>query len=175
MRSSKTKVGAANKKPGAASAQMRRQKKIEIPSIGPIPGIEFDFDGSIGLGKRVNWRTTSILCTLEWSWSPVNERMETYYLQDSRKYWILWIKRYDDNYGRWEKPIAIARCPRQNFGGDYKAAGMNLLAAVLTEEMRQYDPELDPFGINDCSSLSMEELDTVANAVWARRRESTSS
>jgi hypothetical protein len=167
MRSSKTRARTGKKKPGAPSAQESRQKKIETPSIEAIPGIEFDFDGSSGLGKRMNSRITSILCTLEWSWSPINERKETYYLQDSRKYWTLWIERFDDNYGQLEKPIAIARCPRQNFGGDYKVAGINLLAAVLTEETRRYDSELDRFhAISKPGLLSTKELDVVADTVW---------
>jgi hypothetical protein len=32
-------------------------------------------------------------------------------LQRGRTHWILWLKRFDDNWGKWEKPIAIARCP----------------------------------------------------------------
>jgi hypothetical protein len=80
---------------------------------------------------------------------------------------ILWIKQYDDNEGKWEKPFAIARCPWKGLaGGD---AAMTLLAAVLREEQRRYDSDWGRFYINDTGLLSMEELDAVADAVWGDR------
>lgn len=93
--------------------------------------------------------------------------MESYYLQRTREYWILWIKRYDDNYGRWDAAVAIARCPRNELGEDDKHAAMVLLAAAFAEDMRKYDNESDRFhGVTNTGLLSMEELDAVANTVW---------
>jgi hypothetical protein len=102
----------------------------EMPRIEPPPRVEFDLEGSAQWLKRMDSRKAELLCTIEWSWSPVNERMESYYLQRGRTHWILWIKRYDDNWGKWEKPIAIARCPWRGLS-DSKDAAMILLAAVL--------------------------------------------
>jgi hypothetical protein len=79
-----------------------------MPKTQPVPGIKFDMDGSAKLAKRMDPETTLFLCTIEWWWSPVNERKESYYLQRSNEYWNLWIKQYDDNYDRWETPFAIA-------------------------------------------------------------------
>ena len=76
------------------------QQKIEMPRIEPAPRVEFDMDGWAGLPKRME-RTADFLCTIEWSWSPANERMESYYLQRGRTHWILWRKDFDDNYGQW--------------------------------------------------------------------------
>jgi hypothetical protein len=48
---------------------------------------------------------------------------------------------------------------------------MILLAAALAEDIRQYDPELDRFhAITETGSLSMKELDAVANSVWGDQR-----
>jgi hypothetical protein len=125
-------------------------------------------DGSAGWLKRMDRQKADLLCTIEWSWSPVNERMESYYLQRSRTHWVLWQKQYDDNWGKWEKPVAIARCPWKGLGYD-KDAGMILLAAVLAEN-RRYDPYLDRFHSIHTGSLSIGELDAVADTVWGETR-----
>jgi hypothetical protein len=135
-----------------------------MPKIDPPPNVEFDMDGSARWLKRMDPRRAKFLCTLEWSETPFNERMESYYLQHGRTHWILWIEQYDDNWGKWEKPFAIARCPWKGVaGGD---AAMTLLAAVLREQQRRYHSDWGRFYINDTGLLSMEELDAVADAVW---------
>jgi hypothetical protein len=167
MRRTKTTARARAKKRAIGPGVYPKQsQKIEMPKIEPTPHIEVDFAGSLGFSKHMDWRTTSFLCKLEWSWSPMNERMESYYLQRRRKHWVLWIKRYDDNWQKWDAPIAIARCPRVD--EDHKAAAMILLAGSFTEEIRQYDNELDRYTINDTGSLSMEDLDAVADSVWGK-------
>jgi hypothetical protein len=77
-----------------------------MPRIEPPPRVEFDMDGAAQWLKCMDRRKADFLCTIEWSWSPVNERMESYYLQQGRTHWILWLKHYDNNWGKWEKPIA---------------------------------------------------------------------
>jgi hypothetical protein len=48
---------------------------------------------------------------------------------------------------------------------------MILLAPALAEDIRKYDPELDRFHmITNTGSLSMEELDAVADSVWGDQR-----
>jgi hypothetical protein len=82
----------------------------DIAKIKSLPGVEFDMTGEGSLSPTSRLRNATFLCTLEWTWTPANERQESYYLTASRKHWNLWIKRYDDNYGRWEKPFVTARC-----------------------------------------------------------------
>ena len=98
--------------------------------------------------------------------------MESYYLQRRRKHWLLWVKHYDDNWGRWERPAAFARCSREGFGEDDKAAAMILTAAFLREDIRGYDSGLDRFHmITDTGLLSEEELEAVACSVWGNQQE----
>src|SRR5262245_46865555 len=110
------------------------ESRIEMPRVELPPRVEFDMSGTAALAKRME-QTTSFVCKIEWSWSPVHERMESYYLERRDPYWILWEEPYDDNYGRWDKPIAIARCPRKALD-DKRSAAMILLAAKLAEEIR---------------------------------------
>jgi hypothetical protein len=126
-------------------------------------------DGSARWLKRMESRKSEFLCTIEWSWSPVNERMESYYLQRGRTHWLLWLKRYDGNWAKWEKPIAISRCARKGLCDD-KDVAMILLAAVLAEEIRYYNSDPGRFDINNTGLLSMEELDAVADTVWREKR-----
>jgi hypothetical protein len=158
------KVRRADTKPlDEAVAEPVPPQKVEMPKIEPPPKIEFDMDGSARWLKRMDPGRAEFLCTIEWSETPVNERMESYYLQQSRTHWILWIRQYDDNWGKWEKPLAIARCPWKGFAaGD---AAMTLLAAVLREGQRLYQSGWGPFDINNTGMLSTEELNAVANAV----------
>jgi len=116
-------------------------------------------------------KTAEFICTIEWTWSHFNQRMESYDLQRGRTHWIFWLKRYDHIWGKWEKPIAIARCPWKGLGFD-KDAVMILLGAVLAEGIRHFDSDPGPFDINDTGVLSVRELDAVANAVWGARQDS---
>src|SRR5262245_4797045 len=52
-------------------------EKIEMPRIEPSPRVEFDMDSSERWLKRMDRRKAEFLCTIEWSWSPANERMES--------------------------------------------------------------------------------------------------
>jgi hypothetical protein len=138
-----------------------------MPRIEPPPRVEFDLDGSAQWLKRMAppfSRRCEFLCTVEWSWTPFNQRMESYYLQRARTHWVLWRKMYDDNWGRWEKPVAIARYVWKDY--DWHGAAMILLAQLFAEEIRHYSSDPGPFGVNNTGLLSVEELDAVANAVW---------
>jgi hypothetical protein len=115
--------------------------------------------------------STSFLCTLQWSWSPVNERRESYYLQRTPDHWILWLKQYDDNYEECGKPSAVARCLRDELGEDSKSAAMTLLAAVLKEGIRQFDSELDRFHeVIDTGLLCESDLDAIGDIVWGSQK-----
>jgi hypothetical protein len=169
MRPSKATTRASKTKVGGANAHLVPQQKIKMPKIEPGLRIEFDLDGSAGFAERMDRRTASFLGTLYWSWSPANERTASYYLQRRRTDWILWLKLHFALREWLVKPFAIARCQREGFAQDYKAAAMILLAAVLTEEIRQNDSPDRFHEVFDTGLLSTEELDVVAETVWGKR------
>jgi hypothetical protein len=140
--------------------------EIKISKINPAPIVEFDLNRSAGWLKRMR-KTAVFLCTIEWRWSLYNNRMESYFLQRSRWHWILWEKYYDDNWGRWEKPFAKARCPRTDPNLE-KDIAITLLAAVLREEIRHYDSDPGRFDVSEAGLLDIEELNIVADTVWER-------
>jgi hypothetical protein len=169
LKKTKPEVRRASAKPvREADVQLMPQQKLDMPKIEPTPRIEFDLDGSEQWLKHMR-QTAEFICTIEWSWSPLNERKESYYLQRGRTHWILWLKRYDDNWGKWEKPVVVARCPGKEIGRD-KDAAMILLAGVFSEAIRHYNSDPGPFDINDAGLLSMWELDVVSDTVWGAKR-----
>ena len=146
--------------------KLGQELNVGMPTIKPPPNIEFDLDGQAGVPKRMDGRRASFLCTLKWSWSPMNERIESYYLQECGSHWVLWLKQYDDNWQRWEEPTAIARCLR--IGIEFKEAAMILLAGALAEDIRRYDSRLGRFHrITDTGALDDDEIQAVGDAVWA--------
>jgi hypothetical protein len=137
----------------------------DVNRIKTLLDAEFDLTGKGKLSTSSKPDNASFLCTLEWSWTPMNYRRESYYLKPAPAHWLLWITRYDDNYGKWQKPFVIARCSLS--GLDAKAAGMSLLAAVMLEDIRRFDPTLDRFhDVSAVGMLSARDIAEVAKAVW---------
>jgi hypothetical protein len=145
--------------------QQRIRLVHAMPTIEPLPHVEFDMSNWAGLPKGMG-RTASYLCQLEWASSPMHCLLDSFYLHRGRTHWILWSKSYDDNWGKWEEGQAIARCAVT--GLVQRDAAMILLAEYL--DMRRRDAYLDRFDwINETGLLSVGEIDAVADAVWDRQ------
>ena len=124
----------------------------------PPPGVEIDRDGSEQWLKRMDPRRANFLCTLEGS------TKYSYYLQLGRAHWMLWLKMYDDNWGKWETPIVTARFPLKGFHGSAGDAAIILLTASLVDDKRTFGH--NSMGINDTGLLSMDELHALLDTVW---------
>jgi hypothetical protein len=110
-------------------------------------------------------RTARYIGQMEWAWSPNNSRLDAYYLStDARRArWYLWIRFYDDDWGRWAAPQVYARAPKKSVPP--KVAAILLLADAWAEETRE--SQLDHFHwINEAGFLSVEELRAIGRAVW---------
>jgi len=46
-------------------------------------------------------RKLSFLCSVEWAWSPMHNRIDNYYLNPRRDGWLLWINRLNDHTVPW--------------------------------------------------------------------------
>lgn len=82
-------------------------------------------------------RSARYLGQVEWAWSPANSRISAHYLSMDRRHrhWLLWLKPYDDNWGRWDQPQVDAAAPRQRL--DARAAAKLLLAHASAGERDQ--------------------------------------
>ncbi len=110
-------------------------------------------------------RSARYIGQVEWAWSPVNARIDAYYLSTNRArtHWFLWLRLYDDNWGRWEEPQIYAHAPRQNVGA--RVAAIYLLLDAWSANIAEY--ELDRFHwINEAAFLSVEEIIAIGRIAW---------
>jgi len=109
-------------------------------------------------------RSARYVGQVEWAWSPMNMRIDAYYLSMCRhhRHWVLWVKGYNDNWSRWMGLSALAVASR---------AGLPVYAAArpMLHEcwMQERDGGLDRFHwVNESRLLDAGELAEVAAAVW---------
>ena len=148
-----------------ANAELVSQREVGMPLIVPAPHVEFDMKGSAGWSKDMDRRTTEFVCTIEWTWSRLNERMKFITYSDAARTGYFGKSAFDDNWGRWEKPVCKARCLTKGLGAD-KDAAMILLAASFAKDISYYEFDPGPYTITVDGLLSMEELDAVGRSVW---------
>lgn len=109
-------------------------------------------------------RTARYLGQVEWAWSPMNMRIDAYYLSMDRPHrrWVLWGKPYDDNWGQWDAPTSIICGPRIGLTAP-DAARLLLLDYWAT----QRDDGTDRFHwINEEGLFNAGDFNAVAEAVW---------
>lgn len=141
------------------------QQKItlvaEMPVLDPMPSI-IPADKDIKTAKKMS-RNADYICQLEWAWGPMHSAINAFYLTRGRYGWVLWLKYFDDNYGRWDEPIAVQVC---SFGNQNKeASAMLMLAAYLKELHDHYDRDHYHW-INEDGLLSVAEIEAVGRHVW---------
>lgn len=147
-------------------SQLPPQRIVQIADLPERPA---PFDAVVGWGKkpagvelRNGPREADYLGQVEWAWSPMNGRVDAYYLSRSRSYWILWTKWYDDNWGRWEW-LALGHVPRKQ--ASRMEAAVNLLVDFW--RMEREKTELDHFHwLNDEGDLDASQWRTIGFMVW---------
>ena len=110
-------------------------------------------------------RTAKYIGQVEWAWSPMHMRIDAYYLSANRArtHWFLWLRLYDDNWGKWDEPQIYAYAPKQRID-DTVAATFLLMDAWSADAQ---ETTLDHFHwINKAELLSVEELGAIGRVVW---------
>ena len=112
-------------------------------------------------------RDAIYLGQVEWAWSPMHNSLECYYLHRGRRYWVLWLRHFSENWCRLEwRPIACVH----HKGISEKQAAVYLLMRVWQNLLRE--GELDKFHwINEEGYLSVAELEAIAREVWTSEDE----
>ena len=109
-------------------------------------------------------RSARYLGQVEWAWSPMHSRISGYYLSMDRshRHWVLWDRPYDDNWGRWMEPCAVAAARR--CAADANTAAKLLLVHTWSLER---DDGLDQFHwVGEAAFLEAGEFNEIAAAVW---------
>ena len=97
----------------------------------------------------------------------MHNSLECYYLHRGRRYWVLWLRHFSENWCRLEwHPIACVH----HKGISEKQAAVYLLMALWQSQLRE--GELDKFHwINEEGYLSVAELEAIAREVWTSEDE----
>jgi hypothetical protein len=147
-------------------SQLPQQRIVPVADLAtrPVP-----FDAVVGWDEKPDGvelfsgpARAVYLGTVEWAWSPMNNRIDCYYLSRGRTHWMLWIHGFDDNEGGWTW-LAVGHVPRKQ--ASRTQAAIHLLADFW--RMEKEDNELDHYHwINEEAFLDVSEWRTIALQVW---------
>jgi len=105
------------------------------------------------------------LGTVSWAWSPMNNRIDAYYLTFRNSYWMLWVRDCDAIW--WNTPdeewFLGAYCLKRR--ATVREAALYLLMDLWEEDTKK--AELDHFHyIHEEGLLSMADFRTLGRLVW---------
>lgn len=130
--------------------------EIETP-IGCDPDTPFDV-----IEHPESMKTIAVL---EWAWSPMHSRIDTYLLERRAEHWALWNYLPEGLIDEDEHHLLMAYGPPLDM--PERTAAMHLLRASLAAERDDLDVELDrPFLIDHVDLLSIGDLKTIFREVW---------
>jgi hypothetical protein len=144
--------------------QQRIHEVVKLPER-PAP-----FDFAAGYSCNVPQKTiaygepemATYLGQVEWAWDPMHCRLEAYYLQQDRDYWVLWARYWSDNDGDWGWIIVACVATK---GVSEEQAAVHLLIEFWKQETKE--SSLDHFHwINKAEYLSVAQLAAIGRAVW---------
>lgn len=161
-----------NKPPRLAMSleDMPRQRIHLVKDLPPRPGnlrVHCDYDGEelprqhrpVGMPRKMYY-----LCTVEWSWSPMNSRIDAYYLNWRRPHWLLWIHDADPFADDTVPRTRVYAWARGRSAEAHEAAVYLLMDAWRAEAA---DDALDHFHMIDSAGLlRVEDLMAIGRAIW---------
>jgi hypothetical protein len=140
-----------------------------IHEVVGLPARPTEFNCDVGYGASPKGSLPSnvphnmkYLAQVEWAWSPMNNRIDAYYLHKGRTHWSLWSRYWDDNWSQWSD-MAIGCVPRRGVS-EYQAAVFLLLEFWRGETAEN---TLDKFHwINETEYLGVGDLAAIVREVW---------
>jgi hypothetical protein len=111
-----------------------------------------------------NPRKLVFICSVEWAWSPMHNRIDNYYLNPKPKNWLLWNNWVSDCDAPWSWHWdLIAHANR--IDADEKTIAAHMLMETWKTEAEHTD--LDRYHwINNTGCLSVEDVQSVAREIW---------
>lgn len=152
-------------------SEFPQQRLYEVIAIPPLPegyDIELmDYEhehGLPGIPKKPTKKSIA-LAQVEWSWSPMNARVDAYELHGGKEHWMLWCGGPDENVGMYiTNWYSVACMPVK--GVSQQQAAVHLLLAFWEYEAGAMS--LDQYHwINRAGALSVSEIQSIANVVWS--------
>ena len=150
--------------------QLPRQRLVEVVDLPAAPA---GFDPTVCLFwmpwdilPRRRPRRMSYLGMVEWAWNPMSSRLEAYFLQGTRRHWVVWIQDPFANEAEAEWQVA-AYTPRR---------GVTAREAAHHLVMRRWHTEaaersLDHFHwVSQEGDLAVADWMAIGRAVWPPAR-----
>lgn len=146
--------------------ELPRQRVHEVVALPARPD---PFDSHIVQGNDPDAiklpripRSPQLIVHCEWAWSPMHNRIAAWYLHRSRSHWVLWLRHYDDNWGKWDWD-AVSAVPLRQAGEE--EAATHLLMDAWEREKREMSTDRFHW-INEASLLSVAQVKEIAREVW---------
>ena len=103
------------------------------------------------------------MCSVEWAWSPISNRIANYYINPKPWGWAFWDNILDDHtvpWSWWWNFIA--------YSGNTEADERTIAAHMLLEAWKDEANELlDHYHwINNTGCLEVEDIKAIARKVW---------
>jgi len=109
-------------------------------------------------------RRLLMLGGVEWAWSPAHSRIDTYYLNEKRNHWVLWIHWLNDDEFPWKWEWWVyAFAPKVK--ADERTVAMHLLKDAWAYD--EAHNSVDHYHwIGSTGALSVSDFEAVAREVW---------
>ncbi|WP_315703394.1 MULTISPECIES: hypothetical protein [unclassified Bradyrhizobium] len=144
-------------------SEMPQQRISEVVSLPSRP-VPFDFEVGYGnfapdvVPKQGVPRSPKLLVQVEWAEGPVNNGISAFYLQARKKYWVLWLRMFNDNSYPWRWDWqAIGYCNRANV--DEEVAAKHLLLEYWKFSENRFENSVD--WINQEGLLSIADIKAI--------------
>ncbi len=151
-----------------SSEDLPQQRVNEVVGLPSRPdGLDISVELINSLGKQYpkgSPRKLEFVCSVEWAWSPINNRIDNYYLNPKPKHWMLWSNWVNDRVVPWTWHWdVLAYAPR------IEADEFTLATHMLLETWKYlaaYEGVDHYHWVNNTGCLSVEDVQAVAREVW---------
>lgn len=83
-------------------SQQRLKEVVDLPQLPKRLDPKIQMDEPLSRQPpKTSLRKLTYLCSVEWAWSPMHNRIDNYYLNPRRNGWLLWNNRLDDYTVPW--------------------------------------------------------------------------
>ncbi len=144
------------------------QRLNEVVELPPKPeGLDVSVEYVDSMGEEYpkgSPRKHTFVCSVEWAWNPVNNRIDNYYLNPKPKHWLLWNNWLDDRVRPWQWHWdVVAFAPRIH------ADEVTIAVHMVMEAWRgltAYEAIDHYHWINNTGCLDVEQVQAIAREVW---------
>ena len=109
-------------------------------------------------------RKLTFVCSVEWAWSPMNNRISNYYINQKPWGWALWDNILDDHSVPWSWWWNFTAYSGKSTA-DEKTIATHMLLETLKDES-EYQGVDHYHWINNTGCLEVEEIQAIAREVW---------